>query len=60
MLARVIDNDLTTDDFTLFMVIISAILIGIAIYYRGDDPAGRCTSTAACVAGTPAMQVSLR
>lgn len=33
VLAKVIDNDLTTDDWTLFLLVISSILIGIGIYY---------------------------
>lgn len=34
MLAKVIDTNLTTDDFTVFIIICSAILIGIAIYFQ--------------------------
>jgi hypothetical protein len=33
VLAKIIDNNLTTDDWTLFLIVVSAILIGLAIYH---------------------------
>jgi hypothetical protein len=34
IVAKVIDNNFTTDDFTVFIIICSALLIGIAIYFQ--------------------------
>lgn len=33
VLAKIIDNNFTTDDFTVFLVICGALIIGIALYY---------------------------
>jgi hypothetical protein len=33
VLAKIIDNNLTTDDWTVFLIVVSAILLGLAVYH---------------------------